>query len=208
MRSFLFLFGLLGSQAVTIKDCSSGTSFFKIVSLSFTPDAPVAGQNGTLHSVYDVPMGVNSGTAKYTCALNGLPFSTTYDLCSQTACPITAGTHDDYSTSTIPDVSGKLVCTIEWRDSAGSQLLCIQTDMRLATATEKKSLRGKLTRNVIMKYQFLFGNNLSSNKTLPVIKEFDPTFPLFTDVTTTTTYHTHDNVNKKALITLPLSYYA
>ena len=173
MRSLLFLASLVtAAAAVTVKDCSSGNSFFKIQSLSFTPDVPVGGQNGTLHSVYEVPMEISAGTTKYSCALNGLPvYNEQFDLCSQTACPITPGVHDDYSTSEVPAVSGKVSCTIDWRDSAGSQLLCIQTIMNVASEM-KQNLRG--VRRFKQVYTPVLATSLNPNITCPNVESYDP----------------------------------
>ena len=175
MRCLLFLGSLAAAfAAVAVKDCSSGTSFFTIKSLSFSPEVPIAGQNGTLHSVYEVPMEIKAGTTKYSCSLNGLPvYSETFDLCSQTVCPITAGTHDDYSTSAIPGASGKVSCTIDWRDAAGSQLLCIQTIMTLAIEETRPTLRGSV-RQPKLHFHTLLGTNLSENVTCPVVDAYDP----------------------------------
>jgi uncharacterized membrane protein YgcG len=179
MRGLLFLSAVSAvvGTSVTLKDCSAGNSFFKIKSLDFTPVAPVPGQNGTLHTLYDVPMTVSAGTTKYSCTLNGLPvFSESYDLCSQTACPITGGTHDDYSTSAVPDTTGKVSCTIDWRDTAGTQLLCIQMVMNLATASAR--FRGTVTKNFPGWHtQLLVGTNLSENKTCPLVEDYDPLWP-------------------------------
>jgi hypothetical protein len=177
MRCLLFL-AAVAAAAVTVKDCSSGGSVFKVVSLSFSPDTPVGGQNGTLHSVYTVPEGITGGTTKYSCSLNGLPvYSETVDLCSQTACPIGVGTHDDYSTSAVPAVSGKVSCTIDWRSTDNRRLLCIQTIMNVAAAAfgteEKKNLRGVVAPpNFRINYKPLLTTNLSVNNTCPV-EEFD-----------------------------------
>lgn len=177
MRCFLFL-AAATAAAVTVKDCSSGGSVFDVVSLSFSPDTPVGGQNGTLHSVYSVPEEITAGTTKYSCTLNGLPvYSETVDLCSQTACPIGVGTHDDYSTSEVPAVSGKVSCTIDWRSTDNRQLLCIQTIMNVAAAVgkeEKKNLRGVVAPpNFRIAYKPLFTTNLSVNSTCPA-EDFDP----------------------------------
>lgn len=166
MNRILFL-GLAAIATVSVKvtDCSSGTSIFKISSLSFTPDIPIGGQNGTLHSVYDVPTEYNSGTVHYTCSLNGLPiYDKTFDICTQTSCPIIAGIHDDYSTSAIPAVTGKVICNIQWSDTSSNVLLCIQTNMSLLSKI-KKALRGQRIRL----------ENVDSD-TCPLIEDYDPTY--------------------------------
>ena len=130
---FLILSGVVAlyNNSVAVTDCNTA-SILKITALSFSPDAPESGQNGTLSTHYDVPYEITKGTAKYTCTLNGLPvLSETYDLCTQTTCPITVGHHDDTSESAVPTVSGTLSCKIKWEDEAAQSLLCIQTKMVL-----------------------------------------------------------------------------
>jgi uncharacterized membrane protein YgcG len=133
------------ASSVSVKDCAPG-SIFRISAVDFSPAAPVPGQNGTLHTVYDVPVQVDAGSARYSCTLNGLPvYDEKFDLCSQTTCPITAGTHDDHSISAVPATSGKVACKINWYNTAGTQLLCVQMSMTLDAADAsgvKKSLRG------------------------------------------------------------------
>lgn len=126
------------SSSVSVKDCTPGSPF-RISAVDFLPMDPVSGQNGTLHTVYDVPTPVVSGSSRYSCTLNGLPvYDETFDLCSQTACPITAGTHDDYSISAVPTTSGKVSCKINWSNQAGAPLMCVQITLTLAP----KTLRG------------------------------------------------------------------
>lgn len=130
---FLVLSGAIAAynNSVAVTDCNSA-SILKVTALSFSPSDPTPGQNGTLSTHYDVPYEITTGIAKYTCTLNGLPvLSETYDLCTQTVCPITAGHHDDTSESAVPAVSGTLSCKIKWEDDAAQSLLCIQTKMVL-----------------------------------------------------------------------------
>lgn len=159
------------ASTVTVSDCSKGTSVFKVKSLDFSPVNAIPGQNGTLHSLYDVSVAVDAGTSKYSCTLNGLPvYSETFDLCTQTACPITAGTHDDYSTSQVPDSNGKVKCTIDWRDTANKQLLCI--DMVILY-----SLRRISKNTTVYSPPALFiGTNLNDTYTCPQT-DYDPLWP-------------------------------
>ena len=133
-RSLLLLSGLLlaATNTVTVSDCGVNP-ILKITDLAFLPTVPVAGQNGTLFTHYDVPYEITGGIAKYTCTLNGFPvLSDTKDLCTETACPIVAGHHDDTSESPIPDVKGTIVCKIKWETTKAEELLCIQTKFQLA----------------------------------------------------------------------------
>ena len=208
MRCLLFLASLVAAAAVTVKDCSSGNSVFDAISLSFSPDVPVGGQNGTLHSVYSVPEEITDGSAKYTCALNGLPvYSETFDLCSQTACPIGVGKHDDYSTSAVPAVSGKVSCTIDWRSTDNRQLLCIQTIMNVGSV-EKKALRGSQAAPAVkfhIEYTPVLTTNLDLNSTCPV-EEFDPAtisyFKPLPALIEPPHFHTHADHAKMSLMIL------
>ena len=123
---------------VTVKDCD-GSSLFKVNSLSFSPDIPVPNTNGTLTLDYIVPKEVVGGTSYYSCSLNGLPvWSDHYDLCTQTVCPISVGTHHEDGEAPVPNVSGKLDCKIHWKDSSEKSLLCVEFIMKLGAG----SLRG------------------------------------------------------------------
>jgi hypothetical protein len=160
---------LAGATTVTVSDCSAGKSVFKIKSLDFTPVNAIPGQNGTLHTLYDVPTLVSGGTSKYSCTLNGLPvYSETFDLCTQTDCPVTAGTHDDYSTSAVPDTSGKLKCIIDWRDTAENQLMCISTVIQYSLRRLRRRSASISASNETVHYSppsLFLGTNLNGSYT-------------------------------------------
>jgi len=119
----------------SVKDCSNGASQFKLTSMSFQPDPPVKGQNSTLLLSMNVPTEVQGGTAKYSATYNFIPFSpTTEDLCVAVpgGCPIIPGQLNTVSSYPIdPSLSGTLVMTIEWKDTASVQLLCVSVTMKL-----------------------------------------------------------------------------
>jgi hypothetical protein len=129
-----FLALIAGSKAQVV-DCGSDTTVFTINSQDFQPNPPVLGENATLWIDYTIPDGisVDSGTAKYSITLNGIPFPATKDdLCTQIVCPQVSGTYNLTSASIWEGgVSGKIVSTIQWYDSAGSELLCSKTTMRV-----------------------------------------------------------------------------
>lgn len=129
---FTFGFTFVGAQVV---DCAPGKTSFTINSQGFSPLPPVVGENATLWIDYTVPNGVtvDSGTAKYSVTLNGIPFpASNEDLCTQITCPQVPGTYNITSTSLWEGgVSGKVVTKIQWYDSSGNQLLCSQTTMRV-----------------------------------------------------------------------------
>jgi len=125
----------LTPSAGVVSDCGQGKSIFQIKEQSFSPEPPVAGQPYDYWFTYTVPEGVqvDAGTVKYSLTLNGLPFTPTVDdLCSQTACPKTAGFYNESTTDTWPSgVSGKIVTKLEWFDASGNLLLCSQTTERV-----------------------------------------------------------------------------
>ena len=135
MFRFLLL-GLLSfvtaQNSVSVTNCNP-SSVFQITNLGFDPANPVPGKNGTLIIDYNVPSEVIGGSVNYKCDYNGLPvYSEVLDLCSQTSCPIAAGTHNDKSISPVPDATGKVACTIQWYDDATkSELLCIGMTLKL-----------------------------------------------------------------------------
>jgi hypothetical protein len=179
MKAFFTLLLLAACGTVTgqatVKDCSSGNSLFKVASLDFSPNPPIAGQNGTLTSVYEVPEQMDAGTTRYSCTLNGLPvYDETSDLCSQTSCPIVVGTHNDKSISQVPATSGKVVCKIDWRSTSGVQLLCIQMTLQLAAAAaaaEKPSLRGSVV-TVSVPHFHKHSNFVLNNETMCPLMDY------------------------------------
>ena len=129
------LLAMIGAAWSQVTDCAAGKSVFTINSQDFQPNPPVVGENATLWIDYTVPEGVSvdAGSAKYSITLNGIPFpSTTEDLCTQIDCPQVPGTYN-ITSSSIWDggVSGKIISTIQWYDSAGTELLCSKTTMRI-----------------------------------------------------------------------------
>ena len=113
-----------------VTDCNT-TSLFHINSQNFQPDPPIVGQNATLWIDYTVPEGlqINSGTAKYSVSINGIPLTpTTEDLCTQITCPQVPGTYNITSTSGWNGgISGKLVSIIQWYNTNNTELLCSKT---------------------------------------------------------------------------------
>jgi hypothetical protein len=149
LSKFVLLFGLLSSivqvSQSQVVDCAAGKSVFQINSQGFGPNPPIVGENATLWIDYTVPEGINvdSGTAKYSFSLNGIPFSPTVeDLCTQIECPQVPGTYNISSASVWSGgISGKIVSKIQWYDAAGTELLCSQTTFRTGFPDVKKYLR-------------------------------------------------------------------
>ena len=142
LTKLAFLFTLFAGVAQgQVADCAAGKSVFQINSQGFSPIPPVVGENATLWIDYTVPEGieVDSGTAKYSISLNGIPFPPTVDdLCTQIACPQVPGTYNISSASVWQGgVSGKIISKIQWYDAAGTELLCSQTTIRTQLFREK-----------------------------------------------------------------------
>jgi len=126
-------------NSVQVSNCDPN-SVFNVVDLSVTPTVPVKNENITVHTVYTVPAEVSAGVSSFSCSFNGIPFTPTVDdLCKETGCPISVGEHDEYSSVTVPNIGGKIVCDMKWMDSDQSVMfLCLRTTLKLAS-----SLRGR-----------------------------------------------------------------
>lgn len=131
--TLLLLFAAVNAQnSVSVTNCNTA-SVFQMSNLAFEPSNPMPGQNGTLILDYTVPALVSSGSVNYKCDYNGLPvYNEVLDLCSQTACPINVGLHNDKSISPLPNANGKVACTIQWYDTTKTELLCINMILKLA----------------------------------------------------------------------------
>jgi hypothetical protein len=141
----------------TITDCSAPTAPFKISRLALRPDPPTPG----LPVVLDLEFSnsgpeitpANAGVAATVITLNGLPFSDSKPLCDDTACPIATGFNNRSSETTWPDVTGKVVSTIRWTDAADTELLCIQTTVRVGAPPV---LRGQRRPSLALALPFVF----------------------------------------------------
>lgn len=138
----LFATIVAAQNSATITNCDT-TSIFQVQSLDIQPAVPAVGENISMTFVYDAPEEIVDGIAQYSCSYNGLPYSSSKPLCTQTACPITIGRHTEFSTSSYSGLSGKLVCTIEWLSLDNTKtFLCAKSTIKLSSL-----LRG-LTYNI------------------------------------------------------------
>jgi hypothetical protein len=141
----LRLLALLGAAAAAITDCDT-SSVFRPTELSLVPDPPVRGQTVLMTVKFNNPgPEITDGKVVTSITLNGLPLTPSTDsLCANTQCPLVIGPNDRTATSTWPTtVSGKVVSKSQWFSPAGQSLLCVQTNVRVAT-TGEKGLRGQL----------------------------------------------------------------
>ena len=150
MFAFLPLLALIGLTPVTasVADCSKGTSLFHLMSMSFSPDPTVPGQNSTLLLSMKIPEEIYNGTATYTSTYNYLPLKPTVDdLCTTVQCPIADGYLDTRSSFPIDkSLSGIMTLKIQWADLTGRQLLCVLVKTTLGDATKQVALRYKSLR--------------------------------------------------------------
>lgn len=142
MKFLLLAFASLASfVSATITNCGPNSAF-TVSRLVQTPDTYMSpGTNVTLTLTYNVPAEITAGTAVTSASLNGLPLTpTTEDLCTKVACPIAPGEHNGDSWFTFPSgVSGKIQSQVVWKDTAGNELLCLNSVMKttsLSTAPD------------------------------------------------------------------------
>jgi hypothetical protein len=119
---------LASTASASISTCGSN-NLFTVNSMSLVPDPPIVGQNTTMTISYSNPGPVvTDGTAKYSISYNGLPYSSTDDLCKATECPIEVGEHTVISSALWDgSLSGKISTTIQWADQNNNPLMCINT---------------------------------------------------------------------------------
>lgn len=155
MFAFLPLLALIGLTPVTasVADCSKGKSLFQLMSMSFSPDPTVPGQNSTLLLSMKIPEEIYNGTATYTSTYNFLPLKPTVDdLCTTVQCPITEGTLDTLSTFPVDKgLSGRLTINIVWADLTGRQLLCVSINTMLGDAAKQLALPYKAQRSSMLR---------------------------------------------------------
>jgi hypothetical protein len=158
MFAFLPLLALIGLTPVTpvrgsVADCSKGTSLFHLMTMSFSPDPTVPGQNSTLLLSMKIPEEIYNGTVTYTTTYNFLPLKPTVDdLCTTVQCPITEGILDTLSTFPVDKgLSGRLTINIVWADLTGRQLLCVSINTMLGDAAKQVALPYKAQRSSMLR---------------------------------------------------------
>ena len=117
------------STLTTAVSCSVATDLAKNFVVTIDNDAPKQGEKVTTTFDFDLDAPITGGTAYYSATLNGLgPFTSQASLCDETAktndpCPLGVGHHHQVSTAE-NTVTGKVVTTITWYDTADSEILC------------------------------------------------------------------------------------
>ena len=153
---FRLLTGIVAAVATavaSVSDCSTPTAPFKISRLALRPDPPTPGLPVALDLEFSNTgpeiTSANAGVAATSITLNGLPFTDSKPLCDDTACPIVVGFNNRSSETTWPDVTGKVVSTIRWTDAANTELLCIQTSVRVGASPVLRGQRRPSTALVL-----------------------------------------------------------
>lgn len=130
LRGFAILSAIAGS--VLVRDCGGPYDTASITSIDFAPTNVAPGVATQLSVGYNLSVPITGGTATYTAVFNGIPLSPTVDdLCTQTVCPKAAGSNMEVSKSTFPDVSGKILSTIEWADQENRTVWCVQLTFKV-----------------------------------------------------------------------------
>ena len=134
------ILSVFATAFASVTDCSNAKTLFKLTSMSFSPDPPVAGQNSTLLLSMKVPEEVTNGTVKYSTTYNFVPFAPTVeDLCDKTVpCPIASGALNTVSTYPFDNsLKGTVIFKIEWTELTGRSLLCVSLNLKLGDAAKQ-----------------------------------------------------------------------
>jgi hypothetical protein len=141
LNKLLTLLPFLTATYATIKDCDT-SSQFKFTDLALYPESPKVGENVYMTVIFHNPgPEIIDGKAVTSVTWNGIPLTpTTKPLCESTDCPLTVGVNNRSTMSTWPSgVTGKVNSKIQWFDTQGKSLLCIQSSVSVA-ADNSKSL--------------------------------------------------------------------
>ncbi len=135
LKAFTLLLSTLAFATATIKDCDS-SSQFKLTDLALYPDPPKRGEQVYMTVIFNNPgPEITDGKVTTSVTLNGIPFTpSTKPLCEDTECPLTVGINNRSTMSVWPStVSGKINSKIQWHDTNGKSLLCIQTSVSVSS---------------------------------------------------------------------------
>jgi hypothetical protein len=118
------------SSALSVNDCSQGTSRFILHNVSISPGKVKPGEPVSVNLRYTVPERVVfNGVVRYTVTYNFIPFSpVTMPLCDVIECPIIPGIYTNKTMSHWPwGIRETIYTEIKWLDEDGSLLLCMAT---------------------------------------------------------------------------------
>lgn len=124
----LILLGVTG-----MRDCGDGLGRAVLLGFGSSPESPRPGDNVSTWIAYDLPApAITAGTATYSFSLNGIPFTPSVeDLCTQTLCPKEPGLYNETSSSIFPQIAGKIVAQIQWRDPDDTLIWCVENTWRV-----------------------------------------------------------------------------
>jgi hypothetical protein len=133
-KAFTLLLSALVFTQATIKDCDP-SSQFKFTDLALYPDPPKRGEQVYMTVIFNNPgPEITDGKVTTSVTLNGIPFTPDVKpLCESTECPLVVGINNCSTMSVWPStVSGKINSKIQWHDTNGKSLLCIQTSVAVS----------------------------------------------------------------------------
>ena len=127
------MFKLLLLGLAAMRDCGNGLGRAPLIGFGSSPESPKPGDNVTTWIAYELSApAITGGTATYSVSLNGLPFPPTVeDLCTQTSCPKEPGLYNETSSAIFPQISGKIVSQIAWRDPDDTLIWCVENTWRI-----------------------------------------------------------------------------
>jgi ML domain len=160
MPSLMFLASALlatlatASKSGSVENCGNGNALFTVTKLDFYPDVLSPGENATLTLFYTSPEKITGGTTRTSITYNFIPFDPTVDdLCANAPCPITVGEHDGSSTMQVPTgVNGYIDTKVEWFDTTGRLLLCIDSSFTISSVQKQMTKRWNSLRNAVSSY--------------------------------------------------------
>lgn len=135
----LFSFMMITSAIASVLDCAPTTSLFKLLSMTFSPDPAIKGQNSTLILSMTVPEQIDAGRASYAFTYNFIPFAPIIEnLCNSVVCPILPGTLMTRSSYPIDSyLSGTIQIKISWKDNSSRDLMCVNVRTTIGSSSRQ-----------------------------------------------------------------------
>ncbi len=133
-KTLTLLLSAFAFTQATIHDCDSASQF-KLTDLALYPDPPKRGEQVYMTVIFNNPgPEIIDGKVTTSVTLNGIPFTPDVKpLCQDTECPLVVGVNNRSTMSVWPStVSGKINSKIQWQNTNGKSLLCIQTSVAVS----------------------------------------------------------------------------
>jgi hypothetical protein len=172
-KLFTLLLSTVAFTQASIKDCDL-SSQFKLTDLALYPDPPKRDEQVYMTVIFNNPgPEITDGKVTTSVTLNGIPFTPDVKpLCENTDCPLMVGINNRSTMSVWPStVSGKVNSKIQWVDTNGKSLLCIQTSVAVSAYEPVP-----LNKSLVPLYRNVFEDK-HSNKSAPKPKYSDKQNP-------------------------------